>query len=261
MQDTQDTQPSQGHLIRPVAHIRTPYPVKFGVPRQPGLVDALEGVVEFEPEFRDADAVRGLETFDYVWLIWDFSQNHRGGKWTPTVRPPRLGGTRRMGVFATRSSFRPNDLALSCVKLARVEPDAAYDDGTRGPKLYVVGADMMDGTPVYDIKPYLPFSDSKPEAGHGWVEADEWHELDVVFAPELLAQLPEHLHKGAYQVLCQDPRPAHARVTSQGRDFWVTLENYDIHFEVEGSTLTVTRVVALTPAQMQRLRETGTIEG
>ena len=247
------------HLIRPVAHIKTPYPVKFGVPRQPGLVDALEGVVYFEPEFRDADAVRGLETFDYVWLIWDFSQNHRGGKWTPTVRPPRLGGTRRMGVFATRSSFRPNDLALSCVKLARVELDEEYPDGSWGPALHVIGADMMDGSPIYDIKPYLPFSDSKPKAGHGWVEADEWHELEVDFAPELLAQLPAHLHKGAFQVLAQDPRPAHARVTSQGRDFWVTLENYDIHFAVEDTQLTVTRVVELTDEEMQRLRETGTI--
>lgn len=247
------------HLIRPVAHIKTPYPVKFGVPRQPGLVDALEGVVYFEPEFRNADAVRGLETFDYVWLIWDFSQNHRGGKWTPTVRPPRLGGTRRMGVFATRSSFRPNDLALSCVKLARLELDEEYPDGSRGPALHVIGADMMDGSPIYDIKPYLPFSDSKPEAGHGWVEADEWHELEVDFAPELLAQLPAHLHKGAFQVLAQDPRPAHARVTSQGRDFWVTLENYDIHFAVEDTQLSVTRVVELTDEEMQRLRETGTI--
>ena len=140
----QDEALDGAHVIRPVAHIKTPYPVKFGVPRQPGLVDALEGVVYFEPEFRDADAVRGLETFDYIWLIWDFSQNHRGGKWTPTVRPPRLGGTRRMGVFATRSSFRPNDLALSCVKLARVELDEEYPDGSRGPALHVIGADMMD---------------------------------------------------------------------------------------------------------------------
>ena len=162
----QDEALDGAHVIRPVAHIKTPYPVKFGVPRQPGLVDALEGVVYFEPEFRDADAVRGLETFDYIWLIWDFSQNHRGGKWTPTVRPPRLGGTRRMGVFATRSSFRPNDLALSCVKLARVELDEEYPDGSRGPALHVIGADMMDGSPIYDIKPYLPISDSKPEAGH-----------------------------------------------------------------------------------------------
>lgn len=249
---------AQAHLIRPVAHIHTPYPVKFGVPRQPGLVDALEGTVRFTPEFRDDDAVRGLETFDYVWLIWDFSQNHRDS-WSPTVRPPRLGGTRRMGVFATRSSFRPNDLALSCVRLVGVETDAPYDDGTRGPVLHVVGADMMDGSPVYDIKPYLPFSDSKPDAGHGWVEADEWHELQVAFPPEELAKLPEHLRAGAFQVLAQDPRPAHARVTSQGRDFWVTLENYDIHFVVEGPVLMVTGVVELSDAQMERLRATGTI--
>lgn len=230
------------HLIRPVAHIKTPYPVKFGVPRQPGLVDALEGVVYFEPEFRDADAVRGLETFDHVWLIWDFSQNHRGGKWTPTVRPPRLGGTRRMGVFATRSSFRPNDLALSCVRLARVELDEEYPDGSRGPALHVIGADMMDGSPIYDIKPYLPYVDSHPEATGGFTTRNTGYELTVQDPDNLLASLPPRRAEALRGVLAQDPRPSYQH--DPERVYGMAFGGYEVKFRVNEKTLTVTALQA-----------------
>lgn len=240
------------HTIEAIATVRTPYPVKFGVPRQPGLVDALESRVVFEPQYRSADAVRGLETFEWLWLVWGFSHNAEAG-WTPTVRPPRLGGTARMGVFATRSSFRPNALGLSCVRLAGID-----DDPECGPVLRVVGADMVDGTPVFDIKPYLPFCDAHPEAGGGWIETCDWPELEVRVPPACMAAVPERLRAGLVQLLAQDPRPAYTRKGQEGRQFWVPLENLAVWFEVEGGVLTVTRVQTLDEAQMARLRATGT---
>lgn len=228
-----------------IARVRTAYPTKFGVPRQPGLVDALPATVEFEPDYRSADAVRGLELFDYVWLIWGFSHNERGAEpgrgpvsadgmaggviparraWSPTVRPPILGGTVRQGVFATRSSFRPNGLALSSVRLVEVEADASYRDGSRGPVLHVRGADMVDGTPVFDVKPYLADTDSHPEARLGWKQGVRWPEIErVVVPPAEMAKVPDELREGLVQMLRQDPRPAYTRHGQEGREFWVPL--------------------------------------
>ncbi len=245
--------------IDPIAFVRTPYPTKFGVPRQPGLVDALEARVEFAPAFRNPDALRGLEGFDYIWLIWGFSHNGREGAWSPTVRPPVLGGTRRMGVFATRSSFRPNGLGLSSVRLLGVEPDAVYEDGSCGPALRVAGADMVDGTPVYDVKPYLPSSDSHPGAQTGWKQEAPWSELAVAWDDGESEKVPEHLRAGVVQLLRQDPRPAYTRTGQEGRLFWVPVADLAIWFSVEGETLTVRRVVRLDEEQMARLRATGTI--
>lgn len=236
--------------LEPVAIARTPYPVKFGVPRQPGLVDALEATVELVDPYRDPDALRGLEGFDCIWLIWGFSHNRREG-WTPTVRPPRLGGTERMGVFATRSSFRPNGLGLSCVRLMGVEVSAM--------RLRVVGIDVVDGTPIYDIKPYLPFCDSHPQATTGWVEERTWNELRVEIPAAELAKVPPALQRGLYQLLEQDPRPAYTRGTQDGREFWVPLADLVVRFIVAGDLLTVTRIDTLDAAQLERLRATGQI--
>lgn len=246
--------------IEPIAHICTPYPTKFGVPRQPGLVDALEAQVVFGPDYRNPDALRGLEGFDYVWLIWGFSHNGRNGEWSPTVRPPVLGGTRRMGVFATRSSFRPNGLGLSSVRLLGVEPDAVYPEGGHGPLLRVGGADMVDGTPVFDIKPYLPSWDSHPDARTGWRELAGWSELDVDAPPSELAKVPARLREGLMQMLRQDPRPAYARYGREGRVFWVPIANLAVRFTVAGSLLSVVDVVALDADQLARLRSKGSLE-
>lgn len=247
--------------IEPVAFVRTAYPTKFGVPRQPGLVDALEARVELAPAFRNPDAVRGLEGFSYVWLVWEFSHNRReDGSWSPTVRPPILGGTERLGVFATRSSFRPNGLALSSVRLLGVELDAPCFDGGRGPVLRVAGADMVDDTPVYDIKPYIPSSDSHPDAAVGWKESAEWQELEVAWDAGVFDRVPEHLREGVVQVLRQDPRPAYTRTGQEGRLFWVPVENLVVWFTVKGQTLTVHRIVNLDEEQMARLRSTGTVD-
>ena len=252
--------------IEPVARVRTPYPVKFGVPRQPGLVDALESQVLFEPPYRNPDAVRGLEGFGRVWLVWGFSRNaadETGGPrpWSPTVRPPVLGGTRRVGVFASRSSFRPNGLAISAVRLLGVEPDAPYGDGSRGPLLRVGGVDMVDGSPVYDVKPYLPASDSHPDAPAGWRDGVVWPELEVEFPAALLEAVPPRLREGLLQVLRQDPRPGYARGGFEDRLYWVPLEDVVARFSVKGGVLTVAEVRRLDAAEMRRLRETGTVEG
>ena len=240
--------------IDPIAHIETSYPTKFGVPRQPGLVDALHARLVFEPAYRNPDAVRGLMGFDYVWLIWAFSHNESAG-WSPTVRPPILGGTRRMGVFATRSSFRPNNLGLSSVRLV----DVRFDEKD-GPVLVVAGADMVDGTPVFDIKPYIPSSDAHPSAAVGWKEAVEWPELEVSIPRDLLERVPSALREGLLQVLRQDPRPAYTREGQEGRLFWVPLGNLAVRFTVGEGTLSVVDIVELDDARMRRLRETGTVE-
>lgn len=238
-------------MLEPVAVAHTPYPVKFGVPRQPGLADALEATIELVDPYRDPDALRGLEGFDWIWLIWGFSHNQREG-WRPTVRPPRLGGTERRGVFATRSSFRPNGLGLSCVRLVGVDEGAMC--------LRVVGADLVDGTPIYDIKPYLAFCDSHPEASAGWVEERAWTELIVEVPPSELAKVPVHLQRGLYQLLAQDPRPAYTRVAQDGREFWVPLGNVAVWFVVQGAQLTVTAIEELDEGQLQHLRDSGQIE-
>jgi tRNA-Thr(GGU) m(6)t(6)A37 methyltransferase TsaA len=224
------------HLVVPIAHIRTDFPTKFGIPRQAGIADALQGEIVFEPEFRTDDALRGIEGFSHLWLIWGFSENS-GRPWTPTVRPPRLGGNVRMGVFATRSPFRPNGLGLSCVRLLSLKKDASL-----GTTLLVAGADLMDGTPIYDIKPYIPYADCIPDAADGFAP-DEGRMLEPVFPEELLAKVPEEKRTGLLSVLAHDPRPRYQ--DDPERVYGMAFAGLDIRFRVESGTLQVTEVVPL----------------
>lgn len=191
--------------LKIIAKIHTDFPTKFGIPRQSGLVDELKAKIVFEPEYRVADAVRGLEDFSHIWLIWQFSEAVREG-WSPTVRPPRLGGNKRMGVFSTRAPFRPNAIGLSSVKLERVEITRDL-----GPVLHVSGADLMDGTPIFDIKPYLPYVDSHPEATGGFAQPLTSYELDVDFPEELLERVATAKREALIAILKQDPRPAYQK--------------------------------------------------
>ena len=218
--------------MRVIARIRSDFPTKFAIPRQSGLVEELKARIVFEPEFRNPDALRGLEEFSHIWLIWQFSGNLRAD-WSPTVRPPRLGGNARMGVFATRSPFRPNPIGLSCVKLERVELH-----GPKGPVLHVTGADLMDGTPIYDIKPYLPYTDIKPEATGGFAPAAD-ATLEVVIPPELLTVIPEELRAAAAGVLAQDPRPSYQN--DPERVYGFRFGPVEIGFTVRDGVLTVCR--------------------
>ena len=187
--------------IKPIAHFESPLKSKFGIPRQSGLVEQLSGRIVFEPPYRREEAVRGLEGFDFLWLIWEFSANRDAEK-SLTVRPPRLGGNTRLGVFATRSPFRPNNLGLSCVRMDRVEMDSRL-----GPVIYVLGADLMDGTPIYDVKPYVAYADAHPEARSGFVDATEWKPLEVEMTDELAAMVPAGELEALRATLAQDPRP------------------------------------------------------
>ena len=187
--------------MEPVAHIRSDFSSKFGAPRQAGLVEELRSAVVFEPPYRIAEALRGIEGFSHLWLIWEFSEN-RGKAWSPTVRPPRLGGNRRLGVFATRSPFRPNPIGLSCVKLEGVDWDTP-----EGPVLRVAGGDLVDGTPIFDIKPYIPYADCRPEATGGFAGAAPEETLAVEFPPGLLERVPGDRRAALTGVLAQDPRP------------------------------------------------------
>ena len=189
--------------LRPIARVHTEFGSKFGVPRQSGLVPELTAVLEFEPEFRNPEAVRGLEAYSHIWLIWQFSENADRG-WHPTVRPPRLGGNKRVGVFASRSPFRPNPLGLSCVRLLELKQDKE-----RGPLLLLGGADLVDGTPVYDIKPYVPYADSHPDAAGGFTDEVAWRPLEVDFPRELLDRIPGEKQAALLGVLAMDPRPAY----------------------------------------------------
>ena len=217
-----------------IARIRTELPEKFGVPRQSGLVPQLRGRVIFEPEYRNPDAVRGLEDFSHIWLIWQFSRAVRGG-WSPTVRPPRLGGNRRMGVFATRSPFRPNALGLSSVRLDRVELDPAL-----GPVLHVSGADLMDGTPIFDIKPYLPYTDSHPQATGGFTDGLAHEPLTVECSPALLEHIPADSREGLVGVLAGDPRPRYQE--DPQRVYGLSFAGRNVKFTVDGDRLTVIAV-------------------
>ena len=220
--------------IRPVARMKSDFPTKFGIPRQSGLVDQLRSYIVFAPEFRNDDALRGIEGYSHLWLIWQFSEAVRTG-WSPTVRPPRLGGNTRMGVFATRSPFRPNNLGLSCVTLLGIEHTQEY-----GTVLLVGGADLMDGTPIFDIKPYIPYSDSHPQAIGGFTDNAEEYLLQVDFPEALLSRLPEEKRVAAVAVLTHDPRPSYQR--KPGRIYGLTFAGFDIRFTVEDPVLTVVDV-------------------
>ena len=221
-----------------IARIRSDFPTKFGIPRQSGLADAVQATGVFEPPYRDPHALRGLEDYSHIWLIWQFSEAVREG-WSPTVKPPRLGGNRRMGVFATRSPFRPNPLGLSCVRLEGIELSTP-----QGPVLHVAGADLMDGTPIYDIKPYLPHVDIRPEAAAGFSGTVKDYALPVEFPPDLLALLPPDKREAALQVLAQDPRPGYRR-GDDDRRYGVAFAGFDIRFTVSGGALRVCEVVPL----------------
>lgn len=220
-----------------VAHVHNDFPTKFGLPRQSGLVDTLAATVVFTPAYRDANALRALDGYSHIWLIWGFTETTLpDGQWLPMVRPPRLGGNTPVGVFASRSPFRPNPLGLSCVRLTRIELDTP-----QGPVLHIAGADMMDGTPVYDIKPYLPHSESIPEAIGGYSSACRDHYLSVVFPEALLMPIPAEKRETLLSALALDPRPAYQR--DPGRVYGVTYAGFDVRFTVEGDTLTVCEVV------------------
>ena len=222
--------------MEPIARIHTDFSTKFGVPRQSGLVEALEAEIIFEPPYRDPAALRGLEGFSHLWLVWVFHQA-AGRPWSPTVRPPRLGGNRRMGVFATRSPFRPNPVGLSAVKLAGIE--AA---GPSGPVLRVRGADLVDGTPILDIKPYLPYADCIPEASGGFAPQPALAPLTVEISPALLERVPPERREALEAVLAQDPRPRYQ--ADPERIYGFTFAGLEVRFTVEGEWLTVREVAA-----------------
>ncbi len=220
--------------IQIIARMHSDFATKFGIPRQSGLVEELKSTIVFEPEFRNPDALRGIEEFSHLWIIWQFSEAVRQG-WSPTVRPPRLGGNTRMGVFATRSPFRPNNLGLSSVRLLGVEHTAEY-----GTVLHVGGADLMDGTPIFDIKPYSPYGDCHPEATGGFTDRTGDFLLKVDFPEALLKQLPEDKQEAAAAVLSHDPRPSYQR--KPDRIYGLTFAGFDIRFKVSEDILTVVEV-------------------
>lgn len=222
--------------IRPIAYIRTEFPEKFGVPRQSGLAKGLRGRIVFEPEYRNLDALRGLEGFSHIWLIWEFSANRSINSWQPTVRPPRLGGNAHIGVFATRSPFRPNPLGLSCVKIEGIELLSE-----EGPVITVRGADLMDGTPIYDIKPYIKYADSRPEAVCGYVDNLEERSLKVIFPPELSSQVPDRsVIPALMDVLRLDPRPSYH--DDPHRIYGLSFCGLNVRFRVEADVLTITAI-------------------
>lgn len=220
--------------ITPIARMHSDFPAKFGIPRQSGLVEALESRIVFEPAFRNPDALRGIEGYSHLWLIWQFSQAVRAD-WSPTVRPPRLGGNTRMGVFATRSPFRPNSLGLSCVRLLGLEETDRF-----GTVLRVGGADLMDGTPIFDIKPYIPYSDSHPDALGGFTDGAGDFLLEVDFPAPLLARIPENKRQALLGVLSHDPRPSYQ--SDPDRVYGLTFAGLDVRFTVRDNHLTVQAV-------------------
>lgn len=220
-----------------IAYIETDFPEKFGIPRQSGLVEDLQGKIVFEPEYRSMDAVKGLEGFDYIWLLWEF-QNEKAKNWKATVKPPRLGGNTPMGVFATRSPFRPNSIGLSSVKLDKIV------ETKDGPVLYVSGADLRNHTPIFDIKPYLPYTDSHPNAGYGFSRQVEDYELQVEIPQTLLMEFPEEKRNSVICILKQDPRPSYH--ADENRQYGVSFAGKDIHFTVKGNCLKVCDVVDIT---------------
>lgn len=228
---------NEEYTIRPIAHIHSDLPTKFGLPRQSGLVPQLRSRIVMEPAYRETAAFRGMEGFDHLWLVWGFSAVEHY-TWSPTVKPPRLGGNTKMGVFATRSPFRPNGLGLSAVKLERLEKDDVL-----GPVLYVSGADLMDGTPIYDIKPYLPYTDSRPDARGGFAEAVFDHSLRVADPLGLLDAVPEDKREALCALLAQDPRPAYIDDPTRRYGFYYL--DLDVRFTVADGTLTLAEIVKL----------------
>ncbi len=220
--------------LKQIATIHTDFPEKFGIPRQSGLIEELHSTLVFEPEYRVPEALRGIEQYSYLWLIWEFSKAVRES-WSPTVRPPRLGGNTRMGVFATRSPFRPNPLGLSCVRLVSVEHNT-----TEGTVLHLAGADLMDCTPIYDIKPYLPYVDCKPDASNGFALAQQEGVLEVEISPELSEIIPPEKLPALMAVLAQDPRPQY--ISDPQRQYTMSFAGYEISFTVENDLLTVTEI-------------------
>lgn len=225
-------------ILNKIATIHTDFPTKFGVPRQSNMVPSLQATIVFEPEYRNPDALRGLEEFSYIWLLWGFSKVEQEG-WSPMVRPPRLGGNTRMGVFATRSPFRPNPIGLSSVKLEKIELDT-----TRGPVLHVSGADLMDKTPIYDIKPYLPFVDSHPEAQAGFASQPPTPTLKVVVEESQLALVPQAKRQALQEVLAHDPRPSYQNLP--GREYGMEFCGLEVKFTVEEDILKVVSITSIT---------------
>lgn len=225
---------AEQHTLRVIARIHSDFPTKFGIPRQSGLVEELRAAVVFEPEYRNPDALRGLEGFSHLWLIWQFSQAVRES-WSPTVRPPRLGGNARMGVFATRSPFRPNPIGLSCVRLERIGQHPQW-----GPVLWVAGADLMDGTPIYDVKPYLPYADCRPEAMGGFASQPKAASLRVECPPKLLEPVEEGRRAALLGVLAQDPRPTYQH--DPDRVYGLAFGGWEVKFTVAEDVLTVREI-------------------
>lgn len=223
--------------IHPIARMKSDFPSKFGIPRQSGLVNQLRSTIIFEPEFRNSDALRGIDEFSHLWLIWQFSENIRSD-WSPTVRPPRLGGNTRLGVFATRSPFRPNNLGLSCVELVGTEHTQEF-----GTVIHVAGADLMDGTPIFDIKPYIPYSDCHPQAAGGFTDTKARQKLCVSIDFALLDKLPESKREALVGILSQDPRPSYH--DDPERVYGLPFAGFDIRFRVRDSLLTVTEIKEL----------------
>ena len=223
--------------LKIIAHIHTDFTEKFGIPRQSGLAAGLLAKIVFEPEYRDPNAFRGLEGYSHIWLLWQFSEAIREN-WLPMVHPPRLGGNKLMGVFATRSPFRPNPIGLSSVKLEKIDMDEKL-----GPVLTVSGADILDGTPIYDIKPYLPYTDSHPDAAGGFADTVRDYALKVVFPQELLDEIPADRRQGLIDVLAQDPRPSYQN--DPQRKYGFQFAGFDVRFRVADGVITVCELVKL----------------
>ncbi len=221
--------------IEAIAKMKSDFPTKFGIPRQSGLVNTLRSTIIFEPKYRNAESLRGIEGYSHLWLIWQFSEAVRDN-WSPTVRPPRLGGNTRIGVFASRSPFRPNSLGLSCVKLLGVEHTKEH-----GTVLHVSGADLMDGTPIFDIKPYIPYSDCHTDTTGGFTDTAEDFLLEVDFPPCLLSILPQEKHAAIMELLTHDPRPSYQKAPD--RVYGLPFAGFDIRFQVRDKQLTVVEVI------------------
>ena len=225
--------------IKPIAHIRSDFPQKFGIPRQSGIIEELRAEIVFEKEYRDPNCILGLEEFSHLWILWVFSMHVKAG-WSPTVIPPRLGGRIHKGVFATRSPFRPNPIDLSCVRLESIETTKKD-----GPVLHVLGADLMDQTPIVDIKPYIRYTDCHPDAVSGFADRVKNEPLEVVFPAELLQKLPEEKRRSAVEILKEDPRPAYQE--DPGRRYGTAFAGWDIRYHVKDGVLTVCEVVPFRP--------------